>query len=156
DPADVRAGSVYRVTDLELASRLSFFVWSSIPDDELLDVAARGKLRDPEVLSKQVKRMLEDSRSKALVDNFANHWLALPKLRGASPDPDEFPDFDENLRDAFQKETELFLRSQVRENRSVLELLRANYTFVNDRLARHYEIPNIYGEGFRRVTFRDN
>lgn len=156
DPADVRAGSVYRVTDLELASRLSFFVWSSIPDDELLDVAARGKLRDPEVLSKQVKRMLEDSRSKALVDNFANQWLGLPKLRGASPDPDEFPDFDENLRDAFQKETELFLRSQVRENRSVLELLRANYTFVNDRLARHYEIPNIYGEGFRRVTFRDN
>ena len=155
DPANARAGSVYRISDLELASRLSFFVWSSIPDDELINLAARGKLQGTNSLSQQVKRMLSDGRSKALIDNFANQWLGLPKLRGASPDPDEFPDFDENLRDAFQKETQLFLESQIREDRSVIDLLRARYTFVNDRLAEHYEIPNVYGEGFRRVTFSE-
>ncbi len=156
DPANVPAGTAYRLTDLELASRLSFFLWSSIPDEELLDVAVRGKLKHPEVLDQQVRRMLADERSKALVDNFASQWLALRNLRDVGPIPELFPEFDENLRDAFQRETELFVESQLRDDRSVLDLLTANYTFVNERLARHYQIPNIYGSHFRRLTFTDD
>ncbi len=155
DPPNAAPGTVYRLDDLELASRLSFFLWSSIPDEELLSLAAAGKLKAPEVLAQQVRRMFTDARSKALMTGFATQWLGLPKLRGAAPDPDEFPDFDENLRAAFQQETDMFLDSQMRADRSVVDLLSANYTFVNERLARHYGIPNIYGDGFRRVTFKD-
>jgi hypothetical protein len=155
DPANVPAGSPYRLTDLELASRLSFFLWSSIPDDELLDAAARGRLKDPNVLAQQVRRMMADQRAKALVENFAGQWLVLRNIRDAAPDPDLFPDFDENLREAFQRETELFIESQFRENRSVVDLLTANYTFLNERLARHYEIPDVHGTRFRRVTLPD-
>jgi cytochrome c5 len=152
DPANVAPGSVYRVNDLELASRLSFFLWSSIPDDTLLDVAAAGKLHEPAVLDQQVKRMLADPRSEALVTNFAGQWLYLRNLQSAIPDRDTFPDFDDNLRQAFRRETELFFGSIVHGDRSVLDLLDANYTFVNERLARHYGIPNVYGSQFRRVT----
>jgi hypothetical protein len=156
DPANVVApGTPYRVSDRELASRLSFFLWSSIPDDELLDLASRSRLRDPAVLERQVRRMLADKRSNALVDNFASQWLVLRNVRDATPDPDVFPDFDENLRQAFQRETELFVASQMAEDRSLIELVSANYTFVNERLARHYRIPNVYGDRFRRVTFTD-
>jgi Protein of unknown function (DUF1592)/Protein of unknown function (DUF1588)/Protein of unknown function (DUF1585)/Protein of unknown function (DUF1595)/Protein of unknown function (DUF1587) len=154
-PANLSPGAVYRLSDVELASRLSFFLWSSIPDDQLLDLAARGKLKNPAVLDQQVARMLADSRAKALVENFASRWLNLFKLRGAAPDPDIFPDFDENLRQAFLRETTLFIQSQLQTDRSVVDLLSANYTFVNERLARHYRIPNIYGERFRRVDFTD-
>ena len=153
DPPNVAAGAAYALDDVELASRLSFFLWSSIPDDELLDVAASGKLRDSAVLGKQVRRMLADQRSKALVDNFAGQWLALRNIRNVTPDPDVFPDFDDNLRDAFEQETRLFLTSQIREDRGLMELLTANYTFVNERLARQYQIPGIYGERFRKVVF---
>jgi hypothetical protein len=153
DAANVASNRVYRIGDLELASRLSFFLWSSLPDDQLLDVAERGNLKDPTVLDGQVRRMLADRRAAALVDNFAGQWLLLRNLRNLKPNPDEFPDFDESLRESFQRETELFLSSQLHEDRSVVELLSANYTFVNERLARHYEIPNIYGRNFRRVTF---
>ena len=152
DPPHVASSTTYRISDLELASRLSFFLWSSIPDDELLEVAARGKLNDPKVLGEQVRRMLADARSKTLVDNFTGQWLVLRNLRSVSPDPNVFPDFDENLRAAFQRETELFVDSVLREDRSVVELLTADYTFVNERLARHYRIPNVYGNRFRRVT----
>ena len=155
DPPKVPPGTGYRLTDFELASRLSFFLWSSIPDDELLDAAARGRLRDEKVLEGQVRRMLADARSKALTDNFVGQWLYLRNIRTLYPDPDVFPEFDENLREAFQRETELFFESQLREDRSVPELLSANYTFVNERLARHYQIPNIYGNRFRRVTLDD-
>jgi hypothetical protein len=155
DPAGIAPGTVYRINDFELASRLSFFLWSSIPDDQLLDLAARGKLRDPGVLQQQVNRMLADSRSKALVDNFAGQWLYLRNVRSAAPDLAEYPDFDENLRDALQKETELFFDSMLREDHSVLDLLNADYTFLNERLARHYGIPNVYGSHFRRVTVND-
>ena len=154
-PRNVPAGAPYRVSDVDLASRLSFFLWSSIPDDELLDTALRGTLKDPAVLRQQVRRMLADRRSQALVDNFASQWLTLGKLAGVVPDVDEYPEFDENLRDAFRQETQLFIASQLREDRSVTELVTANYTFVNERLARHYQIPNIYGSHFRRVTFTD-
>jgi len=154
-PANLKPGTVYRLNDVELASRLSFFLWSSIPDDALLDLATRGKLKEPAILEQQVTRMLADPRSNALVDNFVSRWLNLFKLRGASPDPDLFPDFDENLRQAFQRETELFVQSQFRADRSVADLLSANYTFVNERLARHYGIPNVYGERFRRVELSD-
>ena len=152
DPANTAPDTAYRISDLELASRMAFFLWSSMPDDTLLDLAARGKLSDSEVLRLQVRRMLADSRSEALVTNFAAEWLGLRNLRSAKPDPDAFPDFDENLREAFQKETELFFESIAREDRSVMDLLSANYTFLNERLARHYGIPNIYGSHFRRVT----
>jgi mono/diheme cytochrome c family protein len=155
DPEDAAPGTVHRLSDVELASRLSFFLWSSIPDDELLDVAIRGKLKDPATLDRQVRRMLADPRSTALVDNFADQWLIVSHLRNVTPDPDLFPDFDENLRQAFQRETELFVESQLREDRSVPELLTADYTFVNERLARHYRIPNVYGSRFRRVSFAD-
>ena len=156
DPDSTAPGDIYRLTDLELASRLSFFVWSSIPDDALLDVAARGELSDPAVLERQVRRMLADPRSRALVDNFAGQWLMLRNVRGFTPDPNIFPEFDENLREAFQQETALFIDSQVREDRSVVELLSADYTFLNERLAQHYGIDGVYGSRYRRVTFADD
>jgi mono/diheme cytochrome c family protein len=153
DPAGVAPGTAYRLSDLELASRMSFFLWSSIPDDELLDTAVQGKLKQPSVLEKQVRRMLSDSRSEALVNNFAEQWLYLRNLSSANPDARLFPDFDDNLRQAFRRETEMFFESIMREDRNVLDLLQANYTFVNERLARHYGIPNVYGSRFRKVTF---
>jgi cytochrome c551/c552 len=149
---DAPAGAAaQRVTDLELATRLSFFLWSSIPDDELLDAAARGRLSRPEELEQQVKRMLADTRSRALVDNFASQWLLLRNLKNHVPNPGDFPNFDNELRTAFRTETELFFESIVREDRSVLDLLNADYTFANERLARHYGIPDVYGSHFRRV-----
>ena len=154
-PAKAAAGSVYRLNDVDLASRLSFFLWSSIPDDELLNTAIAQKLKQPAVLEQQVRRMLADPRSRALVDNFVNQWLQMSKLTGLVPDVDAFPDFDENLRQAMRQETEEFVASQMREDRSVLDLLTANYSYVNERLARHYAIPNIYGNHFRKVTFGD-
>ena len=156
DPVNVAAGAAYRVSDLELASRLSFFLWSSIPDDELLTVATEGKLHDPVVLEQQVRRMLADPRSQALVDNFAGQWLYLRNVNGANPNVEEFPNFDDNLREGFRKETNLFFGSIIHEDRSVLDLLDANYTFVNERLARHYGIPDVYGSRFRRVTVTDD
>lgn len=153
DPATGTSGAAHPLSDLELASRLSFFLWSSIPDDELLDVAAGGRLRAPGVLTRQVQRMLADDRSRTLVTNFAAQWLHLRNMRAVAPDLVEFPDFDDDLREAFQRETELFIESQLREDRSVVDLLSANYTFVNERLARHYGIPNVYGSHFRRHTF---
>jgi len=155
DPAGLAPGSVYRVSDVALASRLSFFLWSSIPDDELLNAAAQGKLHEPAVLEREVRRMLADPKSEALVDNFAEQWLFLRNLKSSSPDLEAFPDFDDNLRQAMREETRLFFRSIVNEDRSVMDLLNADYTFVNERLARHYGIPNIYGSQFRRVTLTD-
>jgi cytochrome c553 len=155
EPAGLAAGAAYRLSDLDLASRLSFFLWSSIPDDELREAAVRGKLHDPAALEQQVQRMLRDPRSKALVDNFASRWLELSKLSGVVPDTELYPEFDENLRDAMEQETTLFVGSQIRENRSVVELLTADYSFLNERLAAHYGIRNIYGSHFRRVTFAD-
>ena len=151
----VATDQAYRVSDIDLASRLSFFLWSSIPDDELLAVAAKGTLSDRATLERQVRRMLADRRAQALVDNFASQWLTIGKLSGVVPDVDAYPEFDENLRDAFRQETRLFIGSQVREDRSVVDLVTANYSFVNERLARHYRIPNVYGSHFRRVTFND-
>jgi hypothetical protein len=156
DAAAATPGVAHRISDVELASRLSFFMWSSLPDDELLQLAERGKLKDPSVLDQQVQRMLRDPRASALVANFAGQWLYLRNLRGHAPDPNLFVEFDDNLRDAFQRETELFFESQLREDRSVIDLLRANYTFVNQRLARHYGIPGVYGSHFRRVVFTDD
>ena len=155
DPDSVTPGTPYRISDVELASRLSFFLWSSIPDDTLLDVASRGRLKDPAVLEQQVRRMLADPRSSALVENFAGQWLQLRNVRSVLPNSDEFPDFDDNLRQAFRRETELLFESIIREDRNVLDLLRADYTFVNERLARHYGIPGIYGSRFRRVPVTD-
>ena len=152
DPGNVPPGAAYSISGLELASRLSFFLWSSIPDDELRDLAESGRLPDPAVLEQQVRRMLADPRSKALVSNFAGQWLYLRNLRAVAPDPEVFPYFDDNLREAFRQETELFFESMLREDRSVLDLLDADYTFVNERLAQHYGIPNVYGSHFRRVT----
>ena len=156
DPRNVAPNTDYRVSDLELASRLSFFLWSSIPDEELLDVAAGGKLKEQTVLEQQARRMLADPRADSLVTDFAGQWLYLRNLAAQSPDARLFPDFDDNLRQAFRRETELFFESIVKEDRSVLDLLRANYTFVNERLARHYGIPNVYGSRFRRVTLGDD
>jgi len=156
DPVDTAPGEAYSISDLELASRLSFFLWSSIPDDELLAVAERGELRDPSILSAQIRRMLADVRSRALVDNFGGQWLYMRNIDFVTPDTKAFPDFDANLREAMSQEMQLFLESQMRENRSVLELMTADYTFVNERLARHYDIPNIYGNHFRRVNLTDN
>ncbi|MEO7274184.1 MAG: DUF1592 domain-containing protein [Vicinamibacterales bacterium] len=152
DPPGLPRGTPYRVSDLELASRLSFFLWSSIPDDELLAVAAAGRLHDPAVLEHQVRRLLADERSSALVNNFAAQWLHLRNLDSITPDMRLFPDFDDNLRQAFRRETELFFDSVLHEDRSVLDLLRANYTFLNERLAKHYGIGNVYGTRFRRIT----
>jgi hypothetical protein len=156
DPPGLAANAIYPVPDLEMASRLSFFLWGTIPDDELLNVAAQGKLKDPAALEKQVRRMLADPRSKALVDNFAAQWLFLRNLQSFVPDSDEFPNFDDNLRQAMRQETSLFFASIMREDRNVLDLLTADYTFVNERLARHYGIPNVYGSQFRRITVTDD
>ncbi len=156
DPVDAVAGTAYPIGDVELASRLSFFLWSSIPDDELLDLAERGALDAPDVLARQVRRMLGDTRAKALVENFAGQWLHLRNIDGVYPDPLEYPEFDENLRAAYRTETELFIEGLLRQDESILELLDANYTFVNERLARHYGIPNVYGNRFRKVTFDRN
>ena len=155
DPAGTAPQTPYRISDVALASRLSFFLWSSVPDDELLDVAIAGRLSQPEVFERQVRRMLLDRRADALVTNFASQWLYLRNLAAVNPDARQFTDFDDNLRQAFRRETELFVQSIVREDRNVLDLLRANYTFVNERLARHYGIPNVYGSRFRRVTLSD-
>ena len=152
EPVGAVAGKPYRITDLELASRLSFFLWSSIPDDQLIDIAAAGRLREPAVLEQQVKRMLADPKSEALIQNFTGQWLSVRSLKTYEPVVNMFPDYDDNLRAAYQREVELFFGSVVQEDRSVLDLLDANYTFVNERLAKHYGIPNIYGPQFRRVT----
>ena len=153
DPAEAAPGTIHPVSELELASRLSFFLWSTIPDDELLQVASQGKLRYQ--LERQVHRMLADPKAEALVTNFAGQWLYLRNLRGMIPNSVDFPDFDDNLRQSFLRETELFFGSVMREDRSVLDLMTADYTFVNERLARQYKIPNIYGSQFRRVTITD-
>jgi len=154
DPASVAPGAIYRVNDLELASRLSFFLWSSIPDDELLSVASQGKLKNA-ALDQQIKRMLRSPKAQALVQNFAGQWLYLRNLKNQIPNSLEFPDFDDNLRQALQKETELFFNSIVDEDRNVLDLMTADYTFLNERLAKHYGVPNIYGSQFRRVAITD-
>jgi len=156
DPAPARAaaskaGNVYRLGDLQLASRLSFFLWSTLPDEQLITLAAQGRLKQPAVLEQQVRRMLADPRSKTLIDNFAEQWLHLRNLKNSNPDLAAFPDFDDNLRQSMKQETELFFDSIMREDRSVMDLLNADYTFVNERLARHYGMPNIYGSRFRRV-----
>lgn len=151
DPLDAEPGSAYAITDSELASRLSFFLWSSLPDDELLDLVERGALRNPGVLEAQVKRMMTDSRSSGFIKNFVGQWLYLRNLDGIYPDPAAFPEFDENLREAFQRETELFIDDQIRFDRSLRELLSADYTYVNERLAEHYGIPKIYGSRYRKV-----
>ena len=156
DPRTVKPQTPYRISDVELASRLSFFLWSSVPDEELLDAAIAGTLSRPATLERQVKRMLASPKAEALVTNFAGQWLYLRNLAAANPDARTFPDFDDNLRQAFKRETELFVESVVQEDRSALDLLRANYTFVNERLARHYGIPNVYGSRFRRVTLGDD
>ena len=156
DSPDAIPGNSYRISDTELASRLSFFLWSSSPDDELLGLASAGKLKNPAVLDNQVHRMLADPKAKALIDNFAGQWLQLRNLRNVQPNSDLFPDFDDNLRQSFRRETELLFESIVQEDRSVLDLLTANYTFVNERLARHYGIPDIYGSRFRRVAITDD
>jgi cytochrome c5 len=155
DPASLAPGTAHRVSDLELASRLSFFLWSSIPDDELLNLAVAGRLREPKVLEAQVRRMITDERSDALMTEFTGQWLQLRNLNKVTPDILMFPDFDDNLRQAFRRETELFFTSVVRDNRSTLDLLGADYTFVNERLARHYGIPGVYGARFRRVQVTD-
>jgi hypothetical protein len=152
EPAGTVPGKAYRISDLALASRLSFFLWSSVPDDELIDLAAQGKLKDPAVLEKQVVRMLADPKSDALVSNFTGQWLNVRGLATSDPNINIFPDFDDNLRAAFQREVELFFSSIIHEDHSILDLLTANYTFVNERLAKHYGIPNVYGPQFRRVT----
>jgi mono/diheme cytochrome c family protein len=156
DPAGAAPGSPYRISDLELASRLSFFLWSSLPDDELIDAASRGQLGKPAVLEAQTRRMLADPRARALVDNFAGQWLQIRNLRNTTPDKNDFPDFDDNLRQAFERELDLFVGSVIAENRGVLDLMTADYTFVNERLAKHYRIPNIYGPHFRRVVLTDD
>lgn len=156
DPVNVTADMVYPITDLELASRLSFFFWSSIPDAELLNVAEQGGLSKPEVLEQQVKRMLEDSRSESLINNFTQQWLLLRNFPYVEKNEEEFPEFTENLRRDFEKETQLFIASVLQEGRSVLDLFRADYKFVNERLGRHYEIPGVFGNKFRRVAVDDN
>ncbi|MFP6573373.1 MAG: DUF1592 domain-containing protein [Vicinamibacterales bacterium] len=156
DPENLSTSTNYVVSNLELASRLSFFLWSSIPDDELLAVAERGELHDEQVFTGQLERMLADSRSDALVENFAGQWLTLRNAAAVRPDEDAFPDFGEALRQAFRRETELLFTSILRDNRSTLDLLSADYTFVNERLAQHYGIPNIRGSHFRRVDFKED
>jgi mono/diheme cytochrome c family protein len=153
DPAQAARGQAYRLSDLEVASRLSFFLWSSIPDEPLLALAESGKLTEPKVLEQQVLRMFSDARAKALMDNFVSQWLQLRRLTDVVGDSIAFPDYDTNLVESFRRETELFIGSTLKEDRSILDLLTANYTFVNERLAKHYGIPGIYGSRFRRVTF---
>lgn len=155
DPVDVEPGEAFQISDLELASRLSFFLWSSIPDEELVGLASRGRLSNPRVLEAQVLRMLADPRSRALVENFAGQWLHLRRLESVEPDIFAFPDFDDNLRQAFKQETSLFFESVMREDRSVLDLMRADYTYMNDRLARHYGVQGVLGSAFQRVSVTD-
>src|SRR5262249_45708591 len=152
EPASIPIGQAYRISDIELASRLSFFLWSSLPDDDLITLASQGRLSNPKTLEQQVRRMLTDPRSDALVKNFAAQLLYLRNLPSTSPDGIFYPNWDDELRQAFRRETELFFESIMREDRDVVDLLTADYTFVNERLARHYRIPNIYGSHFRRVT----
>lgn len=156
DPPNARSGVAHPVSPFELASRLSFFLWSTIPDDALLDLAGSGKLSDPKVLDTTVRRMLSDSRAVALVDNFAGQWLGLRGLGEIEPDRQTYPEFDTALAAAFQTETQMFVRSLIRENRSIFDLLNADYTFLNDRLAAHYGVPGVTGPGFRRVSLRGN
>lgn len=156
DPSGLPPRTPYTISDFELASRLSFFLWSSLPDDELLDLAERNALSRPEVLEAQVRRMLRDRKSQSLVTNFASQWLYLRNLDSMTPDLRNFPDFDDNLRQAFRRETELFFESIFREDRSVLDLIDADYTFLNERLAKHYDIPHIYGSRFRRVSLNED
>lgn len=156
DPPGLAPGTAYRISDLELASRLAFFLWSSLPDEALLEAAGRGELRRPAALEAQVRRMLADPRAQSLVTNFAGQWLHLRSLEGVTPDLRRFPDFDDNLRQAMRKETELFVESAFRADRSVTDLLGADYTFLNERLAKHYGVPHIYGSHFRRVSFADD
>ena len=155
DPAGVAPGEAHRISDLELASRLSFFLWSSIPDDELLEAAIAGTLREPQVLSKQVRRMLADPRSRSLATNFAGQWLHLRNLEAITPDLRLFPDFDDNLRQSMRRETELLVETVIRENCSALVLLNADFTFVNERLAKHYGFKHLYGSRFRRVPLEE-
>jgi mono/diheme cytochrome c family protein len=155
EPAGTEPGAAYPITDIELASRLAFFLWSSIPDDELLTLAEQRRLSEPEVLEAQIRRMVDDPKSSALVENFGGQWLYLRNLPGVRPDPDAYPEFDDNLRDAFRTETELFLDSQLRADKSVVDLLTADYTFVNARLAEHYGMAGVHGNHFRRVPLGD-
>lgn len=155
DPAGIAPGRAYKISDLDLASRLSFFLWSSIPDDQLLELAVTGKLKDPAVLEQQTKRMLDDPRSEALVTNFAGQWLYLRNIASKKVDIDAYPSFDESLRQSMQRETELFFEYILRSDRSILGFLDADYTFLNQRLAEHYGIPNVYGSQFRKVTLSD-
>jgi hypothetical protein len=155
DPPNAQAGTVYKISDIELASRLSFFLWSSIPDEELLSLAESGRLKEPAVVEAQVKRMLADPRSAALVKNFAGQWLFLRNIERIAPDSTSFPYFDENLRHALQRETEMLIESQIREDRGVAEMLTTDYTFLNERLAEHYGVKGIYGSEFRRVKLED-
>jgi hypothetical protein len=154
-PANVSAGTNFKISDVELASRLSFFLWSSGPDDPLISLAAQNRLHEPMVLEQQVKRMLSDQRAEALTKNFAGHWLQLQNLEDVHPDVFLFPDWDRNLTNSMRRETELFFDSIVHEDRNVMDLLTANYTFVDERLARHYGIPNVVGNRFRRVEITD-
>jgi hypothetical protein len=154
-PANAAAGTIYKLSDLELASRLSFFLWSSIPDDELLALAEQNRLSQPRTLAAQVRRMLADARSKTLTTNFAFQWLRVRDTAALEPDPYTYPAFNQPLRDAIHREIELFLDSVFREDRSVVDLLSANYTFLNERLAQHYGVPNVRGDQFRRVTLTD-
>jgi len=147
-PQQLQTNTIYKVDDIDLASRLSFFLWSSLPDEELIELAGKGRLSEPHMLEQQVRRMLADPRSQALVDNFAGQWLRLRELRAVQPAD---PDFDENLREALGQETRMLFANILREDRSALELLDADYTFVNERLARHYGIPNIHGSYMRRI-----
>ena len=156
DPTGISSKTPYRISDLELASRLSFFLWSSIPDKELLDISIQGDLSKPGVLERQVKRMLADRRSHTLMTNFASQWLHLRNLESVTPDMRSFPSFDDNLRQAMRRETELLLEDLIREDRSVLDLLSSDYTFLNERLAKHYEIPHVYGSWFRKVKLSDD
>jgi hypothetical protein len=156
EPTTVAAGKTYRISDIELASRLSFFIWSSIPDDQLLKVAQSGTLRQPLVLEAQVRRMLKDPRSAALVENFAGQWLSIRAIQSQVPVAGMFPDFDDNLRNAMRKEMELFVGYMIQNDRPVTEMLDANYTFVNERMAKHYGIPNVYGSYFRKVELPAN
>jgi hypothetical protein len=155
DPADAAPGSVYRISDVELASRLSFFLWSTIPDEELLSVAEKGQLHEPAVLEAQVKRLMADSRSQSLIKNFVGQWLFLRNIPRLAPDTTTFPSFDENLRQAMATETEMLVESQVKEDHPVSDLLSTDYTFLNERLAEHYGVKGIYGNEFRRVKLDD-
>jgi mono/diheme cytochrome c family protein len=156
DPEGLSHGAPYRLSDVELASRLSFFLWSSVPDERLLAAAERGRLHDPATLEAEVRRMLADARADSLTTNFASQWLYLRNLAATEPNLRLFPDFDDNLREGFRRETELFFQSIVQENRSVLDLLDADYTFLNERVARHYGVPNVYGDRFRRVPLPED